>query len=85
MALGASEGLVQRELLTKALRVAVSGVALGTLASFALTNWIESLLFGTTPTDPAVFSGVFCFCVSQHWLLVSFRRDAPRALIRWLH
>ena len=58
MALGASEGLVQREVLTKTLRLALTGVAIGTLASFALTKWIESLLFGTTPTDPVVFSGV---------------------------
>jgi len=55
MGLGASEGLVQREVLTKTLRLALTGVALGTLASFVLTKWIESLLFGTTPTDPAAF------------------------------
>jgi predicted permease len=58
MALGASSGRVQREVLTKTLRLALTGVALGTLGSFALGKWIESLLFGTTPTDPAVFSGV---------------------------
>jgi predicted permease len=58
MALGASERLVQREVLIKTLRLALTGVALGTLASFALTKWIESLLFGITPTDPVVFSGV---------------------------
>jgi hypothetical protein len=33
-----------------------TSAALGTIASLALTKWIESLLFGTTPTDPAVFS-----------------------------
>jgi predicted permease len=58
MALGASERLVQREVLIKTLRLALTGVAIGTLASFALTKWIASLLFGTTPTDPVVFSGV---------------------------
>jgi predicted permease len=58
MALGASERLVQREVLKKTLRLALTGVAIGTLASFGLTKWIESLLFGTTPTDPVVFSGV---------------------------
>jgi predicted permease len=58
MALGADKWLVQQEVLTKTLRLAVVGVALGTLASFALTRWIGSLLFGTTTTDPAVFSGV---------------------------
>jgi ABC-type antimicrobial peptide transport system permease subunit len=58
MALGASQWLVQREVLTKTLRLALTGVALGTLGSFALRKWIGSLLFGTTPTAPAVFSGV---------------------------
>jgi predicted permease len=58
MVLGASERLVQREVLLKTLRLALTGVAIGTLASFALTKWIESLLFRTTPTDPVVFSCV---------------------------
>jgi predicted permease len=58
MALGASSGLVRRGVLTETLRLALAGVALGTLGSFALSKWIESLLFGTTPTNPAVFSGV---------------------------
>ncbi len=58
MALGATAGLVRRQVLTKTLRLALTGVALGTVASLALTRWLESLLFGTTPTDPAVFAGV---------------------------
>jgi ABC-type antimicrobial peptide transport system permease subunit len=58
MALGASEEVVQREVLAKTLRLALGGVAMGTLASFILTRSLESLLFGTTPTDPAIFSGV---------------------------
>jgi ABC-type antimicrobial peptide transport system permease subunit len=58
MALGASSGVVLRGVLATTLRLALAGVALGTLASFALSKWLESLLFGTTPTNPAVFSGV---------------------------
>jgi predicted permease len=58
MALGASAGLVQREVLMKTLRLAVSGAAIGTLAAFAFAKGIDSLLFGTTRTDPVVFSGV---------------------------
>jgi predicted permease len=65
MALGASERLVRREVLMKTLRLALTGVAIGTLASFALTKWIESLLFGTTSTDAVVFSGVILLlCVA---------------------
>jgi predicted permease len=58
MALGASSGLVRRGVLATTLRLALVGVALGTLGSLALSKWIESLLFGTTPANPAVFSGV---------------------------
>jgi predicted permease len=58
MALGASSGLVQRDVLRKTLRLALAGAALGTIGSFALSKWIESLLFGTTSANPAVFSGV---------------------------
>ncbi len=58
MALGASASLVRRGVLTRTLLLALVGVALGTLGSFAFSKWIASLLFGTTPTNPAVFSGV---------------------------
>jgi predicted permease len=58
MALGASASLVRRGVLTRTLLLALVGVALGTLGSFAFSKWIESLLFDTTPTNPAVFSGV---------------------------
>jgi ABC-type antimicrobial peptide transport system permease subunit len=58
MALGANSWLVRRGVLTRTLRLALAGVALGTLGSIALSKWIESLLFGTTPANPAVFLGV---------------------------
>jgi putative ABC transport system permease protein len=58
MALGANSGLVLRGVLAKTLQLALAGVALGTLGSFALSKWIESLLFGTTGANAAVYSGV---------------------------
>lgn len=58
MALGANEGAVQRDIVAKTLRLAMLGVAAGAIGSFALAKWMASLLFGTTPTDPAVFTGV---------------------------
>jgi ABC-type lipoprotein release transport system permease subunit len=45
------------------LLLALAGVTLGTLGTFACSKWIESLLFGTTPTNPVDFSGVsFLLC-----------------------
>lgn len=58
MALGASSGLVRRGILAKTLRLALAGVVLGALGSFTLSKWIESLLFATKSTNPAVLSGV---------------------------
>jgi predicted permease len=58
MALGANPGLVQRGVLAKTLQLALAGVALGMLGSFAFSKWIQSLLFATTPANPAVFAGV---------------------------
>jgi predicted permease len=58
MALGASSWLVRRGVLSRTLRLALAGVILGTLGSFLMSRWIESLLFGTTAANPAVFSGV---------------------------
>jgi len=58
MALGASSGLVRRGILAKTLRLALAGVVLGTLGSFVLSKWIESLLFATKSTNPAVLSSV---------------------------
>jgi predicted permease len=58
MALGASASRVTRGILTRTLLLALAGVAMGTLGSFAFSKWIEAQLFGTTPTNPAVFSGV---------------------------
>ena len=58
MALGASSWLVQRNVLSKTIRLALIGVVLGTMGSFALSKWIESMLFGTTSTEPAVYSSV---------------------------
>jgi predicted permease len=58
MALGATAFQVQRGVIARALRLALAGVTLGTIGSFAAAKWIASLLFGTKPTDPATFAGI---------------------------
>jgi len=58
MALGASSWLVRRSVLAKTLRLASPGIAVGTVASFLMSRWIQSLLFATAAVNPAVFSVV---------------------------
>jgi ABC-type antimicrobial peptide transport system permease subunit len=58
MALGATEMRVQLDVIGKTLRLAVVGIALGTLASLAVSRVIASLLFRTAATDPLTFLGM---------------------------
>lgn len=55
MALGATEAWVQLDVIWKTLRLAMIGVAVGIIASFAVARLIASLLFRTAPTDPLTF------------------------------
>jgi ABC-type antimicrobial peptide transport system permease subunit len=59
MALGATAPQVQLAVIGRALRLAFAGIAVGTVGSLAAARWIESLLFGTRPTDPVTFAGTF--------------------------
>lgn len=58
IALGASRGRVQRDVLGRTLRLASLGLAVGTVASFATAQAIASLLYGTEPTDPLIYTGM---------------------------
>jgi predicted permease len=56
MALGATRERVQLDVIYKTLRMALIGIVLGTIASFAEARAISSMLFGTAPTDPVTFT-----------------------------
>jgi predicted permease len=58
MALGASAGRVQRDVLAKTLRLAMAGIALGTIGSLGAARLIASLLFATSPWDPIAFAAM---------------------------
>ncbi len=66
MALGASAGIVQRQVLAGTLRLAVIGVVLGAVASIAGARMIASLLFATSPWD-----GVTYICMAVGLLTVA--------------
>jgi predicted permease len=51
MALGASTGRVQRQVMFSTMRLAIAGIALGTAASLGAARLIAALLFATSPWD----------------------------------
>ncbi|MCF3651590.1 ABC transporter permease [Synoicihabitans lomoniglobus] len=58
LALGATSQHLVRLVIGQGFRLAVIGVLAGLAGAWALVHYLESLLFGTTPYDPAVFIGV---------------------------
>ncbi len=51
IAIGAAPGTVRRWVLGRGMVRAGIGIGIGAAASLALTRWLESLLFGMSPTD----------------------------------
>jgi len=58
MALGAQRRDVLKLVLRQGLLLTVAGVIPGVVAALALTRVMKGLLFGISPTDPAIFAGV---------------------------
>lgn len=58
MALGASVGRVQRDVLAGTLRLAFAGMALGTLLALGVARLISSLLFATSSWDLPTYLGM---------------------------
>ena len=57
-ALGADSGSILSLVLRQGLRTAGIGIAIGVVGSFALTRYLQSLLFGVGTHDVGVFAGV---------------------------
>ncbi len=58
MALGASAARVQLAIVAQTLRLTLIGIGIGAAASFAAARAIASLLFGTEPADPLIFTAM---------------------------
>jgi predicted permease len=58
IALGAKTSDVLKMVLSQGMALTLIGLLLGGIGALALTRWLTSELFGVSPTDPLVFSGV---------------------------
>jgi putative ABC transport system permease protein len=77
-ALGAQCGDVVRLIVGQGMMPALGGVGVGLIASFALTRWLASLLFGISPTDPLTFGSVAVLLIAV--ALVACYFPARRAM-----
>jgi predicted permease len=58
MAIGASAGHVQRQIIVQTLWLAAVGMTIGAAASWLLAQGASGLLFGVSAADPATFAGM---------------------------
>ncbi len=58
MALGATAGRIQRDVVLNTLRLAMVGIVMGAIASVASARLIAALLFATSPWDATTYAGM---------------------------
>ena len=64
VALGANTGTVVRMVMGQGIKLAAIGLLLGAAGAVALTHLMTDMLYGVTPTDPAVFGMVAAVLMS---------------------
>jgi predicted permease len=63
MALGAQQGEILRMVLRKGFVLLAAGICIGLFASFGLTRFLASQIWGVSPTDPWTFGAVVALVV----------------------
>jgi putative ABC transport system permease protein len=64
MALGAQQSSILQMILTKGARLLATGIVLGLFASYGLTRFLASQIWGVSATDPWTFTAVAAFVVA---------------------
>jgi predicted permease len=87
IALGSSRGHVIRLVVSSGLRIILAGIAAGTVAALCAGQWVESLLFGESPTDPVVYVAVATIlvavaCVATALPAIAAARVDPNVALR---
>ena len=78
VALGASERTVLTMVLARGLRLSFAGIAAGTVSALGLANALQSVLFGVTARDWAVFLSIPFALGPSRSSRSGFQRAAPR-------
>jgi len=81
-ALCASSGNVTRMVLWMGARLLGIGLAVGLVASLALTRLISSQLWGVSPHDPVTLWGVVGVVATRDWRRAIFRPGGPHEWIQ---
>jgi putative ABC transport system permease protein len=58
MALGATPGIVLREMIGQGMKLTALGIAAGVGGSLAIASFLKSVLVGVSATDPVTLGGV---------------------------
>ena len=82
-ALGADRASILSLVLEQGLRTTAAGIALGLGGRVVLTRYLQSLLFGVSTRDAAVFGAATASSSPSRWWRATSRRAAPRGSIRW--
>jgi len=78
MALGADAGSLRNMVVGQAMKLAVAGAVLGSIAAYFLTTVLSTMLFGVSAKDPLVFSGAALLLTAV--MLVASYLPARRAI-----
>jgi ABC-type antimicrobial peptide transport system permease subunit len=63
VALGAGRATILRLVIGQGVKLALIGVAIGLLGAVGATQYVRTLLYNVTPTDPVIFTGVAVFLI----------------------